>query len=381
MRIRTAILTIALCVTSQVVMGQEAMKDALRKSLDAIDRPKSKDDFKPAFHLTPINQDTTLICWSFATSSFLETEMERLGMEPVRLSVVFPVYNVFQEKAKRFIATRGRSRFAPGDLFTGVLDIIREYGAVPASAYRGSTNPDQAYNHNALYAELDKLMGNVRKSAQWDEGAVLPEVRQILDKYLGAPPKEFPYKGKTYTPTSFLKEVVRLPWTDYVLVTSFLYAPFNTFIELRVPDNWKHTVNYFNVPLDVFSRSLKEAVSKRYSVAFDADISEPGYEVTREYAFIPDFDIPRGAITPEAREFRFNNGSTTDDHLMHIVDYKRFGSEDWFLVKDSWRTAFQNDHKGYFFVHDSYLRLKALAFLVHRDGIPEIAKLIAGKGE
>jgi bleomycin hydrolase len=380
MRIRTFILTIALYMTSQATMGQDAMKDALKKNLEAIDRPKSIDDFKPAFHLTPINQDTTLICWSFATSSFIETEMERYGMEPVRLSVVFPVYNVFQEKAKRFIATKGKSRFAPGDLFAGVLDIIQEYGVIPASAYRGRTNPDETYNHSALYAELDKLMNNVRKNAQWDENTVLPEVRKILDKHLGAPPKEFTYKGQTYTPASYLKGVVRLPWKDYVLVTSFLYAPFNTFIELRVPDNWKHTTNYFNVPLEVFSRSLKEAVGKGYSVAFDADISEPSYEVTREYAFIPDFDIPRGAITPEAREYRFNNGSTTDDHLMHIVDYKKFGSEDWFLVKDSWRTAFQNNHQGYFFFHDSYLRLKALAFLVHRDGIPEIAKLLTGKG-
>jgi bleomycin hydrolase len=375
MKTRTLILAVFILALGQALTSQP-LHDALMRSLLKLDRPKTVEDFKPAFHLSPINQDTTLICWSFATSSFLETEMERLGMEPVRLSVVYPVYCVFQEKAKRFIATRGKSRFAPGDLFTGVLDIIREYGAIPASEYPGRPNAETPYSHNVLYAELETFMNNVRKNNQWDEKRVLPQVTAILDKHLGTPPREFSYKGKTQTPTSFLKEVVRLPWNEYVLVTSFLYAPVNSFTELRVPDNWKHTTNYFNVPLDTFYGSLKEAVGKGYTVAFDADISEPSYEETKEYAFIPEFDVPRSAITPEAREFRFINGTTTDDHLMHMIDFRKFGNEEWFLVKDSWRTAYQNSHKGYFFFHESFVKLKVLAFLVHQDGVPSVKALM-----
>ncbi|MCU0412350.1 MAG: hypothetical protein MUF82_07455, partial [Bacteroidetes bacterium] len=76
--------------------------------------PESVSDFKALPHLSSLNQDTTLICWSFATSSFIESEMKRLGMEPVRLSVVYPMYCVFLEKAKRFVETKGSSRLSPG---------------------------------------------------------------------------------------------------------------------------------------------------------------------------------------------------------------------------------------------------------------------------
>jgi bleomycin hydrolase len=342
-------------------------------------RPQRVEDFSPIPHLSPLNQDTTLICWSFSTSSFIESEMQRLRMEPVRLSVLYPVYYVFVEKAKRYVRTTGQSRFAPGDLFSGVLDIMKEYGSIPAAAYGGEKEKGVVYNHNALYSELDRYMKSIRATSDWNEERVLTGVKEILNRHLGQPPETFLYKGKSYTPKSFLDQVVKLPWNEYVIVTSFQYAPFYKFTELRVPDNWKHNGNYFNVPLDVFYSSLREAVSGGYSAAVDADISEPSYELTKDVAVIPDFDIPSGAISQEAREFRYENGSTTDDHLVQFVSFKKFDGEDWFLVKDSWRTAWEGNHRGYFFFHESYVKLKALAFLVHRDGVPSIKKMLTEK--
>jgi bleomycin hydrolase len=165
---------------------------------------------------------------------------------------------------------------------------------------------------------------------------------------------------------------VKLPWNDYLLVTSFTYAPFKTFVRLNVPDNWSKDSTYFNVPLDLFYSALKQAVTGGYSAAIDADITEPSYELTKQYAFIPDVDTPAELISQGSREFRFSTGATTDDHLLHVIGFKSFGNEDWFLVKDSWRTAFQGNLSGYFFFHESYVKLKVLAYLVHRDGVPSI---------
>jgi len=355
----------------------QTLQDKLHAYIESLPRPKTAHDFQPVFHLPPLNQDTSLICWSFSTSSFIESEMERLKMRPVRLSLTYPVYNVFLEKARRFVATRGTSRVAPGDLFTGVLDILKSYGAIPASVYGGKERGNsETYNHNALYREVDQLMKRLKADARWEEATALAETRKILDKHLGKPPDRFIYEGTTYTPRSFFSEVVRLPWNEYVMVTSFQYAPFFSFAELKVPDNWKHDATYFNVPLEVFYTSMKDAVSKGFSLAIDADISEPSYVLNKKYAVIPDFDIPANLISQEAREFRFDNGSTTDDHLLHIVDYKTFDGQDWFLVKDSWRTAWEGDQKGYFFFHESYIKLKVLAYLVHRDGVPLIREKI-----
>jgi len=111
------------------------MQDKTREALATVPHPKSATDFQPVPHLACLNQGRTYVCWSFATASFLESEMARLKLESARLSVIYPVYCGYLEKARRFVRTQGESRFAAGDLFTGVFDVCREYGAMPAAVY------------------------------------------------------------------------------------------------------------------------------------------------------------------------------------------------------------------------------------------------------
>ena len=160
-----------------------------------------------------------------------------------------------------------------------------------------------------------------------------------------------------------------MPWDEYLMVTSFESAPFNTFMELKVPDNWRHNTNFFNVPLTVFYQSFLGALKAGYSVAVSVDTSEPSYETTGRYCLVPDFDIPPPQITQAARELRFVNGATSDDHAIHIIGCGTFGGEDWFQAKDSWKVAWRNGNKGDLFLHSSYVKLKVLAFVVHRDGV------------
>ncbi len=347
-----------------------------QKYLQQIHKPKHLSQFKILPHLPSLNQDTTSACWAFSTTSFLESEMQRLGLDTVRLSMMYPFFHVYIEKVRQFVKTKGKSRVAPGDLFTGVLDMIRLYGIVPYQAYTGLPEGRTTYNQHPMYFAIDSLLQKVRELQLWDEDLVLYKTRQILYKHMGVPPQVFYYKGKKYTPKSFLQHVVRLPWDDYVLVTSFQYEPFYQFIELKVPDNWKHHATYFNVPLNEFYTAIKKAVQRGFTVAFDSDIGEPGRMGKFDVTFVVPYDIPGKFIDQNARELRFNNGSTTDDHLMHIVGYCQQKGDDWFLVKDSWRTAWEGsaEFNGYFLFHGDYLKLKALAFLVHKDAIPEIVQ-------
>jgi len=95
-----------------------------------------------------------------------------------------------------------------------------------------------------------------------------------------------------------------------------------------------------------FLRGSRSAES-RYSVAIDADISEPSYRQTKTHAIIPPVRHPARKHHPgQARDFRFENGSTTDDHLMHILAQRKLGDQEWYLVKDSWRTAFDVQPDG-----------------------------------
>jgi len=335
-----------------------------------VEGPEEIFSFAPAFHFPPVNQGRTSVCWSFSTVSFLETEMARLGLPRVKMAVMYPVYYGFVEKARYFVQTKGESRFSPGDLFPTVLDAIQKYGIVPEASYSGRPDGQEGYNHNALYRELRACRDRVKTDGLWDETEVVTQVKSILNEHLGKPPETFEYEGRCYTPKSFQEEFMALPWQDYLMVTSFEYAPFHTFTDLRVPDNWRKNNCYYNVPLDAFYEGLKGALRAGYSVAIDGDISEPGRLGERDIAFIPADDIPHALITQEAREHRFREKMTTDDHLMHIVGMTESGGHDWFLVKDSCRAAWEGRHKGYFFYRGDFAKLKILAYLVHRDALP-----------
>ncbi len=347
------------------------LREELLQALDKTPHPTNAASFKAVPHLPCLNQGKTSVCWSFATCSFLESEMARLQRSQVRLSVMYPAYCQYVEKARRYVQTKGESRFSAGDLFTGVADACRQYGIMPADAYDKQPR-GQMLDQNRLYSELETSMQEVKRQSRWNDARVLSQVKKILNRHLGEPPRTFPFNGSTYTAQSFRDEVVRLPWHDYVMVTSFESAPFNTFTELKVPDNWQHNSNFFNVPLSVFYNALKDALQAGFSAAIDMDNTEPSYADTGRYCLIPDCDIPWDQINQTARELRFRNGATEDDHAIHIIGYENCGGADWFLAKDSWKTTWRDGNNGCLFLHGGYVKLKVLAFLVHRDGVPQV---------
>src|SRR5205807_3710183 len=131
-----------LCSVSLSQSPKERIQEALQKT----PHPNSATEFQTVPHLTCLNQGKTSICWSFATSSFVESEMARLKLPAVRLSVTYPVYCAFLEKARRFVRMHGDSRVDAGDLFIGVFNTCRDYGAIPLSVY-GAPTPGKALDH------------------------------------------------------------------------------------------------------------------------------------------------------------------------------------------------------------------------------------------
>jgi bleomycin hydrolase len=353
---------------SQNIVAQNSIND-LPYSV-----PLEVEELHPRFHFAPVNQDTTNACWSYSTISFIESEVQRIYGKSVKLAVMYPVYHGFIEKAKRFVETRGESRFNPGDLFTTVVDVIKIYGILPEEVYRGQVVEHPTRNHDQMESEIEDLKIRIVEEDVWDETLIIAEVRKILDNHLGEPPSSFSFNGEILTPITFAEKYVNLPWDDYFLITSFGYAPFDSFTALQVPDNWRKVDRYFNVTLDVFYSSMKTALANGFSIAIDGDNKEPGRIGPLDVCYIPDYDIPGRYINQAARDYRFDKGVTEDDHLMHIVGYGEVNGEDWFLVKDSWRDAFEGTHKGYFFYHRDYAKLKILAYMVHKDGVPVIAE-------
>jgi bleomycin hydrolase len=148
---------------------------------------------------------------------------------------------------------------------------------------------------------------------------------------------------------------------------STLTVPFYAKGKYDVPDNWRPTEDYHNVPLKEFYEIIMRATSHGYTVALGGDVSEPGLYGFEDAAIIPTFDIPQEYIDQDSREFRFDNQTTQDDHGVHLLAMMKVAGRDWFLIKDSMASAYWGAEKGYYYYRDDYLKLKMLEFMVHKD--------------
>ncbi len=81
--------------------------------------------------------------------------------------------------------------------------------------------------------------------------------------------------------------------------------------------------------------AIKNAFRNGYTMVISGDVSEAGYDSWSKCVVVPTFDIPSEIIDENARQFRFSNQTTTDDHGIHLVGYKEEDGKFWFLIKDS----------------------------------------------
>lgn len=346
----------------------------IRFDFTNVEKPASPDVFKQTFHFEPIRQYLTGTCWCFSTTSYFESEVYRLTGQKIKLSEMYTVYYEFLEEGRRYVQERGNSFFKEGSEGNAVIMIWRKYGIVPHEAYRGELDPDGRFDHSEMAKEMKEYLGYIKENDLWDEELVLSSLSLIMDTYMGKPPDRFLHDGKELTPQQFLADVLRLNLDDYVSVMSTLSKPFYEYGEYEVEANWWYSDDYFNVPLDPFYETIKYAIQKGFTVRLNGDVSEPGYNGFEDAAIIPTFDIPHEYIDQDSREFRFNNKTTSDDHDIHLVGYKKVGDYDWYLIKDSASSAQHGEYKGYWFYREDYIKLKMLTYIVHKDAVLEVVK-------
>lgn len=341
---------------------------------EGLDLPKSADEFTQYWHNNPVTQGRTGTCWAFATTSYLESEVKRLTGNEVKLSEIYAVYWEYIEKVLRFIKERGESRVAEGSLSPAYFRILEKHGMVPRSAYEGRLESCPFYDHEKMAEEISRYLDGVRSRDEWNGEFIIATVRSIMDNYMTPPPTEFVYEGKKYSPQTFLTEYLRIDTKNYLFISSQFDQPYNDYVLLDVPDNWAREKDFYNITLDIFIIALKSAVRNGYTVCLDGDVSESGIDGYAEVAMIPTYDIPSEYIDEYARHLRFVNGSTTDDHLIHLVGYQEKSGDDWYLIKDSGSHSFNGPNRGYLFYHEDFVKLKMLFFVAHKDALSEFLK-------
>ncbi|MDZ4822499.1 MAG: C1 family peptidase [Flavobacteriales bacterium] len=325
------------------------------------------------------DQSASGTCWSFATISFLESEIIRKGNAPVDLSEMYNVRMMYPRKTESYVRFQGKQQFGPGGLMHDVLNTVHDYGMVPEPAYTGLDSGKTNHDHGLLDIMLESIVKTVldkklnEQNNEWRKA-----VDAILDEYLGVAPSKFEYAGKQYTPASF-RDAMGIKADDYVSITSFSHHPFYSQFVLEVPDNWAKG-NFYNVPLDDLQKIADHAIENGYTVAWDADVSEKGFSFKNGIAVFPTDDtakedlykkmVSEKNVDQPMRQYGFDSFQTTDDHLMHITGKaKDQNGTVYYTTKNSWGTG--NAWNGYQQVSQAYFRMKTIGIVVHKDALPK----------
>ncbi|WP_010251124.1 C1 family peptidase [Myroides injenensis] len=332
------------------------------------------------------NQGSSGTCWSYSANSFLESEMIRMGKKPVEISQIFTARNAYIEKGKMYVRMHGAVTLGDGGAFHDVINMYRQYGAVPQSVYSGlnyGTSKNQFGEMAAIQEGILKAVvsnPNRKLTPNWEKAYTA-----VIDSYLGEAPEKFKWEGKEYTPKTFAKEVVGINPDDYIEIGSDLNYPLYEKFVLLVPDNWAFNQVY-NVKTNELTDIIDYAVKNGFTVAWAGDVSEKYFSWKNGVAFVPEKEWedmtdeerkemfegpkPERVITPEMRQEAFDNYSTTDDHGMHIVGIaKDQNGREYYIIKNSW--GISNDYKGYMYMTKEYVKYKTTDIMVHKDGVPK----------
>ena len=334
---------------------------------------------------TPVvSQGKTGTCWSFSSTSFLESEIMRITGKTIDLSEMYSVRHTYPKKAFNYVMRQGKAQFGEGGLNHDVINSALEFGLVPESVYSGKGSSAE-FDHTKMVVELEKIVKTTVETPSPFNTNWKANFEAVLDQYMGKNVTEFTYDGKKYTPKQFL-EFTGLKLDNYVTITSFMHEPYHTKFILNIPDNFANGAMY-NLPLDEFISTIDNSLENGFTVALDADVSEKSYSGQRGIAVVPfnEADIPavfkeikkEKTITPELRQAEFENLNTTDDHLMHIVGkVKDQNGTIYYKVKNSWGK--DSGKAGYVYMSVSYMRLKAISVLIHKDALNKKTRSILG---
>ncbi len=344
---------------------------------EEVKKPRAKYEFTIEYEAASTDvksQGQTGTCWCFATASFLESEMLRRGKGQFDLSEIFIVKGVYEDKAQNYVLRHGKANFGEGALAHDFIRGVERHGLVPEDVYSGLDDGVSTHNHSEmepiLLGMIEAVVKRPKPSDKWPVA-----YRRVLDTYLGESPESFKYDDQSVTPLEFAKSL-DFRADDYASITSFNHHPFYEDFVLEIPDNYSNG-SFYNMPIDDVVSVIDHAIENGFTVVWDGDVSESGFSAGRGLAVLPaDPDtrafskpVEQMEVTQEMRQDTFNDYTTTDDHLMHLTGIARdTAGNKYYIIKNSWGEM--GPHDGRLYMTEAYVRLKTIAILVHRDGLP-----------
>ena len=368
----------------------ETADPKLKKDKELSDKLKTEEARKNDTNFTILktvaatsvkNQGMTGTCWCFSTTSLIESQCLKSNLGEFDLSEMFSVRNTYLEKGRNYVLRQGSTQFGEGGLGHDLINAIAKYGAVPDSAYSGlKPGGFTVHDHGRLVQKLKNYLDTLLKHKPVQEDW-LTGYEKILNDELGVPPAKFKYNGKEYTPKTFAAEVLKFNADDYLYITSFTHHPYYSSFILEVPDNFSNGA-YYNVPVEDMIELTKETVNNGYSILWDADVSNDGFQQKMGSAvnfnnFTPELKRKGDLFTGQSKEGKwdvttrqklFENLTTQDDHLMHITGLaKSKAGNNFFMVKNSWGDV--GPRHGYIYVSEAYFAINTVSMIIPKAAL------------
>lgn len=349
------------------------------------------------------NQNSSGTCWAYSSLAFLESEAikKHPEMKDLDLCESFLASKTYIDRADRKVRTHGDVSFSQGGSFYDAIYCMKHYGLIPEGLmpYPNTLYGDSLFTFGSFFPPMSAYVKAIAESEQKKINPIWKKnVQNMLDGYFGECPTEFEYKGKKYTPKTFVSDYLGLNADDYVSLTSYTHQPFYETFIIEIQDNWRWGSSY-NLPLDEFMRVMEESVRNGWTFAWGADVSEDGFSRRtgkyRSVAIVPDTKSEAGVgsdqsrwtgeaegpkitqadnsgektITAEMRQLAYDNWETTDDHGMQIYGIaKDQNGKEYFMMKNSWGES--GPYKGFWYVSKPYVAYKTMNILINKNAVP-----------
>lgn len=280
-----------------------------------------------------------------------------------------------------------------GGQWTGVVDIIEKYGAVPASVMPESQNSENTRLMSRFLRrklresglELRQLYSEGMQAEQLREKKIdiLGEIYRILVLCLGEPPSEFEWQYedkdgaisemKTYTPISFYEEFVGANLREYVM---FMNDPTREYYRLyeieydrhmQEGGNWK----YINLPLESIKEFASASIQGNEAMYFSCDV---GKQLEREKGLLDinnfDYSSLFGVDFSMDKAERIKTFDSGSSHGMSLigVNIQPDGSIDKWLLENSWG---KTGHDGFLIMTDEWFDEYMFRLVIHQNFIDE----------
>jgi bleomycin hydrolase len=156
-----------------------------------------------------------------------------------------------------------------------------------------------------------------------------------------------------------------------------MHHPYYTSFSIEVPDNFSNG-NYYNLPLNEMMELINTSLKNGYSILWDTDVSNAGFKSKEGIALHQD---GKGTLTSTSaynnlelpwneniRQHLFENLTTQDDHLMHIVGIeKNKDGKLFYNVKNSWGNV--GPYHGFIKVSEAYMAINTISLVVPKAAL------------